>query len=209
MEFIEPVFCKKCGEFFESDRNYIFCPFCGKKQTDISGLCLDKQIEKQVYDWLSKVLQIDEWLVSETVNNQMATVFLLIWPIIELNLFNGDMSHSQMLAVAKEYKEKFPDDELDEIAKHFYCRYQDNNKYQKLVRGYNWRKIEILLTRPYDTIYKENKIAFMIFVVYRYRNNIFHGLKTIDQWNDFSDEIQLCIKFMILLGDCINGIDNE
>lgn len=79
--------CVHCNSLVyrpEPDRR--FCSFCGREwETD--SLTLNEEIEKEVYEWLSKELKIDNWLVSETVRNQLATVFLLIWPIIEKNVF--------------------------------------------------------------------------------------------------------------------------
>ena len=210
MEEVEYFKCIDCGKTVSAPEYAIrYCPFCGKQQSvkyhGDEEVILNNDIEKMVYEWLSKTLDIDNWLVSETVKNQMATVYLLIWPILETKVFNNDMSHNQINIVSNSVRDVMPDVEIDDIAKHFYDRYQDIGKYRKLVAGRNWTKIDRILGKPFNRIYKDEKIAFLIFVVYRYRNNIFHGIKSIKEWNKFSIEIQLCIKFMIMLGNCIDS----
>lgn len=208
MEAIEGFKCAMCGRIVKDpEYNIRFCPFCGKEQYVIHEMdkevALDEEIEQIVYEWLAKTLEIDGWLVSETVKNQMATVFLLIWPILETKVFNNDMSHRQITDISNLVKDELSDIELDMVSRHFYDRYQDKNKYRKLVAGRDWTKIERVLDKPYNRIYKDEKIALMIFVVYRYRNNIFHGIKSIKEWKNFSEEIQLCIRFMVMLGNCM------
>jgi hypothetical protein len=43
------------------------------------------------------------------------------------------------------------------------------------------------------------KIYFSMGVVYRYRNNIFHGNKKVDSWLQYRDCISKCIGMMQLL----------
>lgn len=206
MEFYEDYICRNCKNVVENkDGNYRYCPYCGedllsRKEIQIK---LDTDIEEVVYNWLSKMLRIDTWLVSETIKNQMATVFLLIWPILETKIFNSDMSHAQIKDVAESVKNEISSNDLEEIFLHFHDRFQSDEKYRKLKQDREWTKIDYILQDPPERVSKKNRIIFMIFVVYRYRNNIFHGIKSISQWSDFSKEIQLCIKFMILLGNSI------
>ena len=210
MEVYEDYICTSCQKTVKNiDGDYRYCPYCGMDLISNGDLKLDLDVEDIVYEWLAKMLYIDTCLVSETMKNQMATVFLLIWPIIETKIFNSDMSHQQMKAVAQMVKDKIPDNELNVIFRHFHSRYQDKRKYTKLKQNRPWDKIDYILADPIERVNKYNKIVFMIFVVYRYRNNIFHGIKTIKEWSSFSEEIQLCIKFMILLGNSIELKDLE
>lgn len=217
MKSLRLLECNVCHRIIEQPENtnqYMYCPYCGSQISPMNGrtrISLDEDIERIVYNWLSKTLSIDEWLVSETIRNQMATVFLLLWPILETQIFNGDMSHNQMKQVAGSAVGKIPRRELDEISQHFYERYQDRRMYNGLVQGRNWPKIERILDKPFIRVYENEKILLLIFVVYRYRNNIFHGIKTIRQWQNYSYEIQLCIRFMVLLGDacCVKNMRIE
>lgn len=214
MEINEDFVCKYCNEvIYEPEFNIRYCPFCGKEQYEKfeEEIVLNEGMEEKVYEWLSRRLSIDKWLVSETVKNQVATIFLLVWPILETELFKGDMSHTQMKDVAKRVKENIKISEIEHIARHFYERYQDFDKYYKLASNgtRRWDRVERLLNRAYEDIYKQSKIEFLIYVVYRYRNNIFHGLKSLKAWNDFSEEIMLCIEFMIILGDAMGDSKKE
>ncbi len=205
MKEIEKHICRNCQEsigFPLNQKTFRFCPYCGKNLYGINKIQLDKGIEETVYNWLSKTLSIDNWLVSETVRNQMATVFLLIWPILETKVFNGDMSHNQMRCVAEYASKMINISKLDDIAFHFFERYQDNRKYMHLAQRQNWNTIERILENQYYELNNYKKTLLMIYIVYRYRNNIFHGIKTIQQWSAFDEEIQRCIEFMVLLGEC-------
>ena len=207
MEVYENYICRKCKNEVENiDGSYKYCPYGGenllfKKELELK---LDSDIEEVVYNWLSRMLLIDTGLVPEVIKNQIATVFLLIWPIIETKIFNNDMSHAKIKSMAGNVKNKISDVDLENIFLHFHDRFQDDNKYEELRHGHKWSKIDYILQDPPERVSKKNRIIFMIFVVYRYRNNIFHGTKTIRTWSNFSKEIQLCIKFMILLGNNIN-----
>ena len=202
----ECMYCNKKNSVLEGEIKY--CPFCGMElnnKEDVKSISLDDDIEEAVYAWLAKTLEIDSWLVSETIKNQVATVFLLIWPIIETKVFDRGMKPYLIEEMSKKIENDIPEKELDLIASHFYERYQDSSKYRKLIssKSREWNKIPKILRTPFNRLYKNEKIFFMIFVVYRYRNNIFHGRKSIKEWNEYLDEIQQCIKFMILLGNCI------
>lgn len=56
---------------------------------------------------------------------------------------------------------------------------------------------------PYKKITSEDKLALMFYVVYRYRNNIFHENKGIMSWTQDTEQIEKCISFMIII-DCAN-----
>ena len=203
--------CVHCNSIVyrpEPDRR--FCSFCGR-EWEKDSLTLNEEIEKEVYEWLSKELRIDNWLVSETVRNQLATVFLLIWPIIENRIFFRNVKQQKARDISERIKGNIDDNKLNPIVFHFYERYQDTNKYNKLVNGREWDGIKDILNTPFSMIGKADKIYFAIFVVYRYRNNIFHGLKSITEWNAYADEIQLCIEFMLMFGKCTgrNGSDKR
>lgn len=216
MEEYEPIICINCKKDLDLNNDpsdYRYCPYCGRKlfgEINATEIHLNKDIETTVYEWLAKTLSIDRWLVSETIRNQMATVFLLIWPILENKIFKNSMSHEQINRIAESILGKIPKRELDEISSHFHKRYQDRRKYLKLIneQRYNWGKIERIIEKPFYRVREDEKIVLMIFVTYRYRNNIFHGIKSIQQWNNFSNEIQQCIRFMLLLGDSY-GIDKK
>lgn len=43
----------------------------------------------------------------------------------------------------------------------------------------------------------EQKLKFLLYVVFRYRNNMFHGNKCLSSWLKYKIEINHCIKVMI------------
>lgn len=205
--------CKNCGadlSVINEEISIIFCPFCGQELQGDTILmpALRYEVERMVYEWLAKTLDIEIGLVSETVQNQVATVFLLIWPILETKIFNGNMSPKKVKSVANIVQAEIKEDDFDDMARHFYERYQDKYKYRRLyvTESRRWDEIDKILKEPFEAITKEEKIFLLIYVVYRYRNNIFHGTKTIREWHIFETEIDICIRFMVLLGNSYDNI---
>jgi len=57
-------------------------------------------------------------------------------------------------------------------------------------------KLKAILSKDFEVLSADEIAFFTIFVVYRYRNNIFHGNKGVASWLKFQDQIKLCIKVM-------------
>ena len=53
------------------------------------------------------------------------------------------------------------------------------------------------LQRRVDTIDNINKAAFMFYVSYRFRNNMFHGNKKVQRWRDYADQVYRCSSFLV------------
>ena len=215
MEFFEDFYCKECGYKNKNTEDTIFfCPKCGaaegkKVSRNTADISLNADLQTEVYKWLSKILSIDNWLVDETIKNQTATIFLLIWPIIETELFDNNLNKERIKEVAESVEGQISENDIDEIAGYFHDRYQDISLYRGLAQDRNWRVIENILEKSYWKVSKVEKLMFLIFVVYRYRNNIFHGIKSIKEWNKYSKEIELCIKFMLILGSVIKQKEKQ
>ncbi len=66
-------------------------------------------------------------------------------------------------------------------AAYFFYRYQDPEKYQRLTDSKRYESMEKVLAKNYEALTGEDKMVLMMTTVYRYRNNIFHGNKTIGE----------------------------
>ena len=64
-----------------------------------------------------------------------------------------------------------------------------------------------VIKKSIDELNNEQKLSFLIYVVYRYRNNMFHGNKKLDSWLFYKNQINYCIQIMISLID--NHIKGE
>ena len=100
--------------------------------------------------------------------------------------------------------------DLDPIINRFFIRYNlsndENNprliklQPEKDVNDYYKR---ILRKNDFKDVTTQEKISLLLFVIYRYRNNIFHGAKSIDQWSQYTDQINDCLIGMMNIADCM------
>ncbi|MDO8464205.1 MAG: hypothetical protein Q7S46_02990 [Gallionella sp.] len=145
--------------------------------------------------WFANYLAQDASEVACLLNDKTATRFLIVWSIFETSCF---AKYKDIEDVAKYLvgTAGFQPSELMVAANHFHNRYQDKELYGNLMWKQKSPKLEAILSRGFAAL-SADEIAFLtIFVVYRYRNNIFHGNKGVASWLKFQDQIKLCIKVM-------------
>lgn len=169
-------------------------------------------MREQVYTWLAQYLSSREENskdgkltldhVKRLLKYENATLFLLIWPIMEQNIFDGYMRKSDIDKAAKRFVSSYQRLDMNEMFLHFYQRYQDETAFQRLKHNDTDDEFDGILEKQEDQITDKEKIAFLFYVVYRYRNNIFHGNKGIEEWNRYTEQITYCIQFMTKIIDC-------
>ena len=57
-------------------------------------------------------------------------------------------------------------------------------------------KLAGVLSKAASAATKVERAFLTVFVVYRYRNNIFHGNKGVDSWLGYREQIDLCTEVM-------------
>jgi hypothetical protein len=67
------------------------------------------------------------------------------------------------------------------------------------MHGQKSARLSALLERPFDEPTSEDKVFLLVSVVYRYRNNIFHGNKGVESWLHYREQIQHCLQSMQVL----------
>ena len=68
-------------------------------------------------------------------------------------------------------------------------------------RCYTPCKFYQILKKEFEKISAEEKIYFLVYIVYRYRNNMFHGTKGLESWIRYKSEIERCIDIMMKLSN--------
>lgn len=150
--------------------------------------------------WFAEYLECKESDVQQLLNDKTAMHFLIAWSIFESKCFNGYIKAKEIYSYSKNLTtEKFPPGQLNDWLKYFYERYQDNNLLRNLMYKHKHPDIKPLLKKNINNFSDEEKIFFLTTVVYRYRNNIFHGTKGIDSWLKFKDQINKCTRIMQIL----------
>jgi hypothetical protein len=161
-----------------------------------------------VYKWLSDNFYVDRTDPSLEIVKQ----FLLVLPIIELELFNGEYETENIPTIAENKQNLFKNIEwAEDYAKYFFERYQDARLYDELittvVKGkpelQDWGEFREIITKfKCKDLNEKQKLTILLFVVFRYRKNIFHGDKLIETWHKYAEQIKKCLNFIVRLHDC-------
>lgn len=159
-------------------------------------------MNKKVITWLATYFQTTSDYVDQMLKDEQATSYLLVWPIFEQKLFAGFMRGRDISDAAKNYAPYYQELDVDESAAYFHDRYQDNTKYRNLAHGDKRKSVDTVLAKSFTSVTELEKMELLIYVVYRYRNNIFHGNKGIQSWSSYKTEIQFCMDFMMSLIEC-------
>ena len=162
----------------------------------------ETNIKQHVYEWLANFYETDTRNITSLLDCQVATTYLLIWPVMEQNLFSGFMKQDKIAETATRYTLYYSEMNIEEDVKYFYDRYQNRRFFRNLKHGSYHTEVDDILKKRYNVLSPTEKLHLMIFVVYRYRNNIFHGSKGINSWLQFSEQIEKCISFMMKIVDC-------
>lgn len=152
-------------------------------------------------DWLSQLFNQSEFEVQRLLADGTAMQFLLAWSLFESKCFKSDLRSNKIADFASELASS-NDMILDSLsipAVHFHVRYQSPSKLANLMpsnRAQGWMVEEFknLLAIPFDDLTKKQTIEFLSYVVYRFRNNIFHGSKGVQSWLQYREQIQLCVQ---------------
>jgi hypothetical protein len=150
--------------------------------------------------------------VSQIMKDQTALQFLMAWSLFEPKCLEGFAKPGEFekfvqnpsLASAA-YSAK-----VHEHFVYFHNRYKgkdgskkiDNLFYQKASKqaSVNQDKVnfKMLIDRQADELDLIQKAKILIWVVYRYRNNIFHGNKGLASWLRYKEPIQHCTKILMI-----------
>lgn len=128
--------------------------------------------------------------------------FALMWNIYDNLIFQSNFTISN---AENEYQNvDFEDNELEEIFNYFKNRYIDNGETNHRFDNLNFRPNDrrefvrdVLLENVQEA---RNKALAVTIIIYRFRNNLFHGLKdfrVIDEQNDNFDNANQFLKIVI------------
>ena len=140
------------------------------------------ELETHVRQWLAKHFDTEEEQIEQMLKTELATTYLLIWPIMEQGLFGGFMQKAKIKDVAAKFEQYYSEIDTKEAAKHFHTRYQDKNHYRNLKHYDEYPSVDETIKKQFDETNCHERLELLLYVVYRYRNNIFHGNKGIESW---------------------------
>lgn len=202
-------------EFIEKDLDY-YKRECERLERELLEERRYMDIDGEIVSWLALNIDADESSakpssdeIRDMLHNQVAVLYLLIWPIMEQRYFSGFLKINQINDAARKLAPFYCKDlknDLDKIIMKFFDRYRNKNQH------YRDLHVDIIMRKEFDEILSKNrfiylqpidKIKLLLFVIYRYRNNIFHGNKDIRKWASFDKQIKDCLIGMMKLMDCM------
>lgn len=159
-------------------------------------------IDEKIKHWLPAYLDSHDAMMDVTE----AVSYLLVWPLFEAELLEKFRKNREM--ISERFAPYYDELQVEKIAMHFHVRYTKN---KDLYWSLHQRKhgkpeepddIGLIIQTPYSALNNQQKIALLIYVTTRYRNNIFHGNKRIESWHQYAEQIDLCVEFMTKILDC-------
>lgn len=170
-----------------------------------------------VETWIKKAYSFkDDEELNTLYNNKIAINFLLVWARFEVINFDGFLKFELIDKISEKIvSEKSTSISLlDDYVKYFYERYTEPDKGQHKLRGLCFKmkkcrkkgcdtpdcRTKKILDEELKELTPKDKVYFLIYIVSRYRNNMFHGNKNAQNWiSQYEIPIEKCIQVMILL----------
>ena len=162
-------------------------------------------LEEKVQNFIAEHYEVDKSEAKDVIDNKESLFLLLIWGIFEQKYFPGRKNDLLNKLKIINYNFKINDifEDFRNITLSFHDIYQDNERWENLDSNISSGKnnCDLFLNirnKKKEALSDEEIIKFGLFVVYRYRNNIFHGLKDAnDQHNKYKKEIEDCVNLLI------------
>lgn len=150
--------------------------------------------------WFANYLDQEEHQVEVLLCDKTAIRFLIAWSIFESKCFRGFAKINELPNFAKKFSERTDFDfaVLHEPAALFHRRYQDKQLYKNLMHSQQSNELDSFLKRKFCDLNNYEITLMLLIVIYRFRNNIFHGNKGVKSWLGFREQINLCINAMQL-----------
>ncbi|WP_157659166.1 hypothetical protein [Thauera butanivorans] len=151
--------------------------------------------------WLADLLKQPEVQVERFLRDKDALHFLIAWSIFESKCFTGFLRATDLYNFSKRISDEgFEHETISSAANHFHQRYQDSERLRNLLHDKTPQKVterfKQVLSKNISDITPSESIYLVSVVVYRFRNNIFHGRKKVDSWLRYGEQIRICTESM-------------
>jgi hypothetical protein len=147
--------------------------------------------------WFSGVLGKPEREIHRLLNDGRAIRFLITWSMFEGRCFSDSASEEEIHQLAERITEEgFDSGQLAEALAHFHDRYQDKARLRHLMHGRKGPRLAKVLAIPLQELSPAERAFLVLFVVFRFRNNMFHGNKGVGSWLQYDEQIRLCTEAM-------------
>lgn len=148
------------------------------------------------HSWLAALFEQSEIEVRCLMDDGTALQFLIAWSLFEAKCFSGYVKAAKISAYAESVSPSICQQSISGAVAHFHERYQDKSAFKNLLHKQENSRLSELIGLKLAELTDEDRVFFLVFVVYRFRNNIFHGNKGVDSWLRYREQIQHCIGAM-------------
>ena len=154
-------------------------------------------MDGDIKNFFMKYFCVEEDQVNKLLSTKTATDFLLIWSIFEAKCFKGYCKEDLIKKSNYRFKDKHLETPFYEKVKEFHVRYQDKTTWKNLYYKKENSYFKDIRNKKYEELDETEKNKFGLYVIFRFRNNIFHGNKKIESWLKYDEQIRNCISMML------------
>lgn len=152
--------------------------------------------------WLAKVLHEQTRDVNLILRDETALHFLIAWSLFESKCFEGFLKAKYLASFCDTVvAEGFAPLKIARQLEHFHARYRDRRKLKNLLHDDKTPRdvkaeFERCLSMETSSLSARDRVFTVVFVIYRFRNNMFHGNKRVGSWLGFREQITHCTEAM-------------
>ena len=155
--------------------------------------------------WLSTLLNEREIELQRLLADPAAQHFLIAWSLFESKCFDGFLKARAIRGFAnRAVQEGFRPTQIAEQFLYFHGRYRGKTGAKALENLLHGDKTPDSVSHDFktciasasDTLSTEDQTFVVALVVYRYRNNMFHGAKGVQSWLKYTEQIEHCTSAM-------------
>jgi hypothetical protein len=161
-------------------------------------MCDETDIVATFDEWFADYLQQDQRQIDRLLCDKTATRFLIAWSLFESHCFEGFAKVNKLSAFATDIAKNnaFRKEDFLEPGRHFHSRYQDKRLHKNLMHRQSSKELDGILSQRFDDLGDHQLVFMLVLVVYRFRNNIFHGNKGVESWLKYTEQIGHCLRIM-------------
>lgn len=149
-----------------------------------------------VIQWINEKI-IDEG--NKIAANDIDEVrdFVLLWNLFEDLLCNNNANMNKIDNLIDRFIDILDENKYQEIYEYFHNRYKDDGTKFKALKLRRPHKNLVKKILDDEFVDKNNKLKFIMAIIYRYRNNLFHGEKDMKKIKFQKENFEQTNKFLM------------
>lgn len=156
----------------------------------------------KVSDWIQKNIRRSAQLESNTL--EAVSDFTLMWSIFEASEAYDENVVDQIRVLSKRVARDMPSDAIDSQLSYWSKRYIHENGEPTEHFHYLYFRDASQIEKTLDVLKNkktsfEDKIEVCLLIVYRYRNNLFHGIKDVTLLNSQVENLRNAIELLQII----------